>query len=252
LDRSDAACERSIALDLNLISAAAQLILNRVERGDLARAHQDAQNLIRRRPDSSEAHFTLSYVLRYAGLLDQSSQECDLALGLDPGYYRLRSCAEAFYELGRIDRAMDYFRLDANSEWGRAHLPAILLRAGKIDEAEQAIKNVPDVPIWFKGLLAQCVRNGAVSNQQNIDPKTQVALLALRDPELKYYQGSIMAFCGNKEFAVRLLHSAIENNYCALSALDFDPLLAKLRGTPEFGDLRVAANDCQKRFLGGR
>ncbi len=252
LDRSDAACERAIALDPNLVPAAAQLIQNRVERGDLARAYGDAQDLIRRRPDSSEAHFTLSYVMRYAGLLDRSAQECDLALGLDPGYYRLRSCAVAYFELGKTDRAMDYFRLDANSEWGRAHLPAILLREAKIDEAEQAIKNVPDVPIWFKGLLAQCVRNGAVSDQQNIDPKTQAALMALRDPELLYYQGSIMAFCGNKDLAVRLLHSAINKNYCAPSALDLDPLLAKLRGTPEFADLRVAANECQKKFLAGR
>jgi tetratricopeptide (TPR) repeat protein len=133
----------------------------------------EAQDLIRRRSDNSEAHFTLAYVMRYAGLLDQSAQECDLALGLDPGYYRLRSCAVAYFELGKTDRARDYFRLDANSEWGRAHLPVILLREGRIDEAEQAIKNVPDVPIWFKGLLAQCVRNGAVSDQQNIDSKSR-------------------------------------------------------------------------------
>jgi len=79
--------------------------------------------------------------------------------------------------------------------------------------------------------------------------KTQAALLALRDPELLYYQGSVMAFCGNKDLAMRLLHSAIEKNYCALSALDFDPLLAKLRNTPEFAGLRGAANDCQKKFL---
>jgi len=76
--------------------------------------------------------------------------------------------------------------------------------------------------------------------------------LGLRDPELLYYQGSIMAFCGNKDLAVRLLRSAIEHNYCALSALDFDPLLVKLRGTPEFAELRVAANQCQQKFLAGR
>jgi len=252
LDRSDAACERAIALDPNLVPAAAQLIQNRVERGDLVRAYQDALDLIRRRSDSSEAHFTLSYVLRYAGLLDRSAQECDLALALDPGFYRLRSCARVFDELGKVDRAMDYFRLDANSEWGRAHLPTMLMREGKIAEAEQAVKNVPDMPIWFKGLLVQCIRNGAVSEGLNVDSKTEAALMALRDPELLYHQGSIVAFCGNKNLAVRLLNSAIKKNYCALSALDFDPLLAKLRGTPEFADVRVAANECQNKFLAGR
>jgi hypothetical protein len=252
LDRSDAACERAVALDPNLITAGAQLALNRVERGNLARAYQDAQDLIRRRPDSSEAHFTLSYVMRYAGFLDHSDQECDIALGLDPGYYRLRSCALAFFELGKMDRAMDYFRLDASSEWGRAHLPAILLRAGQIDEAEQAIKNMPDLAIWFKPLLAQCVQNGAVNPEQNIDAKTQAALLAIRDPELLYYQGSILAFCGNRDLAVRMIAAAIQHNYCAYSALELDPLLASLRGTPEFRRLREAGTKCQQDFLVAR
>jgi hypothetical protein len=190
--------------------------------------------------------------MRYAGFLDHSMQECDIGLGLDPGNYRLRSCALAFFEVGRTDRAMDYFRLDANSEWGRAHLPAILLREGKIDEAEAAIKNVPDLAIWFKPLLSQCVQNGAVSVGQNIDPKTQAALLGIRDPELLYYQGSIMAFCGNRELAVRMIAEAIHRNYCAYSALELDPLLASLRGTQEFRQLRDEGTKCQQKFLFAR
>jgi TolB-like protein/Tfp pilus assembly protein PilF len=252
LDRSDAACERAIALDPNLVPAGAQLAQNRVERGNLARAYQDAQDLIRRRPDNAEAHFTLSYVMRYAGFLEHSTQECDVALALDPGNYRLRSCAVAFFELGNTDRAMDYFRLDPNSEWGRAHLPAILMRAGKIDEAEAAINNMPDLPIWFKPLLSQCVHNGAVTSGLNIEAKTQAALLGLRDPELLYYQGSIMAFCGNPDLAVRMIATAIQRNYCAYSALELDPLLASLRDTAEFRRLRDAGTKCQQDFLVAR
>ena len=252
LDRSDAACARTISLDSNLVSAGGQLAQNRVERGDLARAYQDAQDLIRRRPDSAQAHFTLSYVMRYAGFLDHSSQECDVALGLDPGSYRLRSCALAFFELGKIDRAMDYFRLDANSEWGRAHLPAILLREGKIEEAEEAIRNMPDLPIWFKPVLSQCVQNGGVTAGQNIGARTQAALLGLRDPELVYYLGSLMAFCGNRDLAIRMIAEAIRRNYCAYSALELDPLLASLRDSTEFRRLREAATKCQQDFLVAR
>lgn len=252
LERSDAACGRASSLDPNMVNAGAQLAQNRVERGNLVQAYQDAEDLIRRRPDSAEAHFTLSYVMRYAGFLDHSTQECDIALGLDPGYYRLRSCSRAFVELGKTDRAMDYLRLDATSEWGRANLPAILLREGKIDEAEEAIKNMPDLDIWFKPVLSQCVQNGAVTAGQNIDAKTQAALLGMRDPELLYYQGSLMAFCGNRDLAVRLIGEAIQHNYCAYSALELDPLLASLRGTPEFRRLRDAATKCQQDFLVAR
>ena len=249
LDRSDAATERALALDPDLVAAGSRLTQNRVERGNLARAYQDAEDLIRRRPDGAEAHFALSYVMRYAGFLDHAAQECDVALGLDPGNLHLRSCAVTFFELGKTDRAMDFFRLDANSEWGRAHLPAILLREGKIEEAEQAIRNMPDLAIWFKPVLSQCVQNGGVTQQQNIDAKTQAELLGIRDPELLYYQGSLMAFCGNHDLAVRMIESAIQHNYCAYSALELDPLLASLRDTAEFRRLRTAATKCQQDFL---
>jgi len=126
------------------------------------------------------------------------------------------------------------------------------LRAGKIDEAEQAIKDVPDIPIWFKPVLSQCVQNGGVTAGQNIDAKTQAELLALRDPELLYYQGSLMAFCGNRDLAVRLIGEAIRHNYCSYSALELDPLLASLRDTPEFRRLREAATKCQQDFLVAR
>lgn len=49
---------------------------------------------------------------------------------------------------------------------------------------------------------------------------------------------------------MRLLKGAIEANYCAYSALQSDPLLAKLRATPDFGQLLLEAKACQQRFLG--
>ena len=75
--RSNAAYERAVTLDPNRGLAASSLITNRVERGELGRAYDAATDLVRRRPQSADAHFALSYVLRYAGILDQSMQECN-------------------------------------------------------------------------------------------------------------------------------------------------------------------------------
>ena len=82
--------------------------------------------------------------------------------------------------------------------------------------------------------------------------ENKTALLAERDPEIRYYQASILAFCGQEELALTLLHSAIQQNYCAVSALNADPLWAKLRSRREFGELRSEANECQKKFLAHR
>jgi hypothetical protein len=42
-----------------------------------------------------------------------------------------------------------------------------------------------------------------------------------------------------------LLKGAIEHNYCAYETLQTDPLLVKLRRTPEFNELQSAATQCQ-------
>ena len=85
LKRSDSALERALALDPNLISAAGQLITNQMDRGDIGQAYAQASALVKRLPKARWAHFFLAYVLRYAGLLDESARECDTALRLDRG-----------------------------------------------------------------------------------------------------------------------------------------------------------------------
>ena len=49
---SNAALERALALDPNLIAAASQLIVNRVDRGELGKAYEAALGLVKRRPDA--------------------------------------------------------------------------------------------------------------------------------------------------------------------------------------------------------
>ena len=56
--RSDQAYERALTLDPNRMVAAGQLIDNRVERGELDKAYQEAEALVKRRPESAQAHFT--------------------------------------------------------------------------------------------------------------------------------------------------------------------------------------------------
>ena len=67
------------------------------------------------------------------------------------------------------------------------------------------------------------------------------------DPELIYYVGAVLAFCGKKDAAVHLLKTAIESNYCSYSQLQLDPLIAKLRPTQEFNQLLTAAHACQEK-----
>ncbi|HLB87336.1 MAG TPA: protein kinase [Terriglobales bacterium] len=244
--RSNTACERALALDPNRMVAASQLITNRVERGELGKAYEAARALVKRRPESAQAHFTLGLVLRYTGMLEEATHECDTALALDPGNYQFRSCALAFMEVGNTERAMEFLRLDAGSEWAAFITPAILLRAGKWAEAREAVKKMSANPVYHRDLLEACLGLRPPSELDRIARDFETTQPVEPDPELWYYQGSILAFCGKKEAAFRLFTMAIEQNYCSYSNLLSDPLVAKLRSDPKFDQVLTAASNCQK------
>jgi hypothetical protein len=72
------------------------------------------------------------------------------------------------------------------------------------------------------------------------------------DPEASYHLGAPIAYCGQKDAALRLLRRAIEQNDCAYPSLQSDPMLGKLRGTPEFSELLSAAKQCHNRLFAQR
>ena len=244
--RSNNACERAVVLDPNRITAARQLILNRVERGELGKAFQAAQALVKRRPESAEAHFAMAYVYRYAGMLQQSTSECNTSLALDPGNYAFRSCAWAFMELGKTDRAAEFVALDAGSEWAAYITPSVLLRQGKIAEAREAVKRMPSTPRYHRDLLEACLQLRPGAELDRMAQEAETGVPTEPDPETWYYQGTIFAFCGKKQAALHLLEAAVEQNYCAHENLLSDPLLAKLRTDTAFDKVLTAAGSCQE------
>ena len=244
--RSNQALERAVDLDPNRVLAARQLITNRVERGELGKAYQAARAMVKRRPESAEAHFALSYVYRYAGMLEQSTSECNTALALDPGNYTFRSCAWAFMDLGKTERAADFVRLDAGSEWALYMTPSILLREGKIAEAREAVKRMPTAPRYQRELLEACLQLRPAADLDRIAHDAETGQPSEPDPENWYYQGTLFAFCGKKQAALHLLQSAVEQNYCAHDNLLYDPLLAKLRTDTAFDKVLTAAGACQE------
>jgi eukaryotic-like serine/threonine-protein kinase len=243
--KSNAAYERALALDPNLVFAASNLITNRVERGELGRAYQAATDLLRRRPDSADAHYALSYVLRYAGMQEKAAQECDTALSLDPANFNFRSCAWAFLELGQPDHAMDFVHLDAGSEWAAWVTPYVYLAEGNVAQARIAARETPKAPFYHRDLMVACTQSPKPADLQTIVQDAEASVMTIPDPETWYYVGALMAYCGQKDPAMRLLKAAVQQNYCAYSALLDDPLLRDLRKDPSFDQVLTAGSACQ-------
>ena len=128
-------------------------------------------------------------------------------------------------------------------------MPAILMREGKLKEAREAVKKVPSGPRYHRDLTEAVLGVRPQAELDRIAQEDSTALAAGDDPETAYQRGAELAYAGKKDAAVHMLRIAIEQNYCAYSALENDPLLDKLRATPDFADLLKAARFCQEPLL---
>ena len=241
LDRSDEAAQRAFALDPSDLGSATELILHRAERGDLSNALRQASELLHSRPDNANLHHLMSYVERYGGLLQESVQQCNMTIQLDPRKWS--PCSQTFMEAHDYPRAMSQLRPGLSSEWSRSRGIDILMRQGKVDDALRL--SPPAIPGWdsYRIMLA-CARGvtGAEIASQ------AAAIRPDDDPEVNYLFASHLAYCGQSAAAVRLLQAAVNGHYCSYPAVDLDPLFDKIRHTPEFLSVRQSAIACQAEF----
>lgn len=241
--RSDEAGERALALDPDYQDAAAEVILHNAERGKLAKSYREAQDLVNRHPDNANAHHLLSYVLRYAGHLDEASRQCEMAFLLDP-HTLWNSCGITLIEFGKYERARSTFvRKDHSSEWSKAITIELLMREGKREEALRI--GVPAMA-WGNSyrMLQACVQQRPESEITALTPGVQMD----DDPEATYLFAGHLSYCGQTEESLRFLQSAVKANYCSYPAMDIDPMLANIRGKSEFAAIRAAGIACQKNF----
>jgi len=208
--------------------------------------------MLRLRPDSAQAHFTLSYVLRYAGLLREAMQECDAALRLDPENYAFRSCAVTFATAGNVERARVFMNLDAGSDFSNFMAATLLLREGKFDQARAALQRLPETPFYARSFLEACAEGKSGPEYDRIALQTETEISALQDFEPRFYRGMQMVFCNQPQIGWRMIGDAIQHNYCGYEHLQLDDHLAKARQTPEYRHALAEAKACQDKFLSAR
>jgi hypothetical protein len=185
-------------------------------------------------------------------MLDQSAQECNAARQLDPGNFTLRSCAMSFLEMGKTDRAMDFIHLDPGSEWAAWVTPYVFLAEGRMADAREAAKSMGKADSYHRQLMEACTAAQKPADLAKIVRENEASVLTEPDPEEWYRVGELMAVCGQKDAALRLLKAAVAQNYCAHDALLDDLLLKDLRKETAFNEVLTASSNCQALLKEGR
>jgi len=227
----------------------ANWITIRTESGDLRGAYDLAQKLLRSRPDSWAPHFELSYIYRYAGLLDESAKECHAALASDPGNPILRSCSKVFLYLGDYDRAHTYMDLDGSSGWSVRERMQFALRQKNYTEALALAKVAVETGYTDLEIVRDRLENQPSRVLDATAAKEEAFVYDQADSEEGYEVGAMLSFAGEPDRAIRALRWSVERGYCAVPELESDPLLAPLHGRTDFTRLKDEAAACQRGFL---
>lgn len=227
----------------------ANWITLRTERGDLKKAWNLATNLLRLRPDSWDSHFEMSYVYRYAGLLDQAAKECNAGLAADPGNPILRSCSKVFMYKGDYARARVFVDLDGSSGWSVRQRMQFALRQKNYTEALALAKVATETGYHDSEIIRDRLEDQPAAVLDRTGAQEAAFAANQSDSEDEYEIGAMLSFAGQTDRALRLVGEAVRRGYCAVPMLETDPLLASLRDRPQFREMESQAANCQRNFL---
>jgi DNA-binding winged helix-turn-helix (wHTH) protein/TolB-like protein len=244
--KSLAAHRRALAADPTLIDAARSIVTHQAETGDLEGAYREARRLLKHFGPGAETHFTLSYVYRFGGLLEEAQRHCELARSHDPQDPRLRSCAYAFLYDGKLDRVMEFLELDAGAYFVQWATVLHHLRRGDDAAALAVTRQTADDPTRrFMEPCLQGVRGAAVDHAaaEFFDNWYRRG-----DPETGYALGAMLVYCGRPQQAMPLLEWGVDGHFCSAPLFDRDPVWASVRDDAEFQRIRAKAVACHADF----
>ena len=121
----------------------------------------------------------------------------------------------------------------------------MFLAEGNVAEAHGAARSMGKAEFYHRALMEACTAPQKPADLPDIVRKAESSVMIEPDPEAWYHVGALMAACGQKEPALRLLKAAVQQNYCAYTALLDDPLLKDLRKETAFDETLTAAGNCQ-------
>jgi len=223
-------------------------LLIQVEAGEAGPAWLQARDILARRPNTPILHFAMSYVLRYAGLLEESADACKRAREMDPDNFGFRSCATAFTSLGEWETARSFLRLDGSSVFYRRGIIRIALFEGDIDKVrpllEERLRNpsYEDQSDYIRAILDGATETPGLEIPLWLDQAT--------DPEVVFQVASdVGSFRTDPVVALRYARRAFDEGYCLGDYLESSPYFRNARDHTDWPKLVEASRACTQRFL---
>jgi non-specific serine/threonine protein kinase len=241
---------KALSLNSNLISALNNFSNLYVEKGKYIEAVDLCRRSLKINPNNANSHFSLGYIYRYTGMLEESDKENRIAFSLDPNNSRFRSAGITSLSLGKFEEAIKYFNLDKGSAWSTSLLGFVSLKQGDkkktLKYIEQILKIEPEGlgAVWAKGMKAVIDKN----YKQGLEVMRKLESTNPLDGEIRYMLGFFYSLLGDSKACLRTLQIAIDGGYFNYPYMLVDSFLDPVRKNPGFQTVLLNAKKKHEEF----
>ncbi len=227
---------QALSLNDELLSALNNLALLYTDTARTDEAVELTRRMVDINPNNTDAHFSLGYIYRYAGMMDASIQEMEKAVALDPKNPRFRSIIITYRFAGEFDKAFEISRIFEESPFILGHVGAALLQQGNrkqaVEHFDRAMDIEPDglIALWATGLKASVQGNF----EEGLAAARRFEQINVADAEAWYHFAENYGLLGDKDGCVRALQKAVDGGFFNYPFMLTDSFLDSARDDPGF------------------
>ncbi|UCF64243.1 MAG: protein kinase [bacterium] len=247
---AEASYVKALSINDQLLSALGGLANLYTDIGKTEKALEYAQRMITINPNNSLAHFSLSYLLRYAGLLEESQKAAERAFSLEPENPKFRSLGYTYFYRGIYEQAMKIFEIDKGSVMALAWRGFAYFCMGDGTKAVEYFDQV--IPLEPEGHFG--LHFGAI-RAAHLGEKKQGLQLAKKwedtnpyDAEVWYNIANTYSLLGDKSGCLRALRRAVDGGFFCYAYMMSDPLLTNFRADPDIQSILELAKSRNESF----
>jgi serine/threonine protein kinase/tetratricopeptide (TPR) repeat protein len=251
--KAQAAYAKAIALNPTLVEPRVYMANLLTDTGRVEEAVPLLRAVLKDNPNAPEAHWELGYAYRFAGMLNESVEECERARQNNPQVKINSSAFNSYLYLGEYDKflqtlpAADNVYILFYRGFGEFYIHNFDLAAKDFDLAYE--RDPSQLPSDVGKALSDSIRHDNADGLKVLEEtQNKVEERGVSDAEGIYKLAQAYAVLGDKASALHMLRHSIGGGFFCYPYFEHDPLLQNLRGEPEFQTLMKQALDRHEQF----
>jgi tetratricopeptide (TPR) repeat protein len=241
---------KALSLNEELLYALGNLAIIYTDTGRTEEAVELTRQMVEINPNNAEAHFSLGYIYRFAGMQNESVKEMEKAVTLDPKNPGFRSIIITYRFAREYEKAIEISKIYNESAFILGHVGATLLQQGNQKQAVECFDRVIDIEpdgllaLWVTGIKAFIVGN----IEEGLTSARKFEQINIADAEAWFHFAENYGLLGDKDGCIRTLQRAVDGGFFNYPFLLTDSFLDSMRDDPEFQRILKIAEEKHEAF----